>query len=175
MVSSQSRMPNFLVLYSGVLDIERRERKDDGVVALSALFFKQQIVLTFPGILKRSLRLLEWHLFCLPYPNVCLSELMLSRFLFLLLGHHLPLPPQQYQNTKKLQLDLREWLMKGNKLRRAMAVLQGTQVTVSASEGDLAPAFHDIQQHRTKSMPQFKVVNIQLGNSIQSTHKLLSA
>lgn len=41
--------------------------------------------------------------------------------------------------------------------------------------GDLVLPFCDSQPHHAKSMLQFKVVNIQLGNSIQNTNKLLSA
>lgn len=41
--------------------------------------------------------------------------------------------------------------------------------------GDLLLPFHDFHPYHTKSLVQFKVVNIQLGNSIQNTNKLLSA
>lgn len=41
--------------------------------------------------------------------------------------------------------------------------------------GDLVLPFSDFHPYHAKSTVQFKVVNIQLGNSIQNTNKLLSA
>lgn len=82
--------------------------------------------------------------------------------------------------TSRIRTLRRLFRLKGMCNERKWMVMENEQCVRNLTtnfnlRGTLALPYRDFHPYHAKSMAQFKVVNIQLGNSIQNTNKLLSA